>query len=282
MAKRFVLTMSCPDRAGLVAKTAGFIAEHGGFVTEAAFASDPTTQRFFGRLVFHPAGGAVADFAESFHPFAKELNMDFDMDDLDRRPKVMILVSKLEHCLNDLLYRYRTGDLRMEVTAVVSNHPDFRPLAEWHGLRFEHLPITRETKMEQEQALWRLVTETETELLVLARYMQVLSPGLSAKLVGRAINIHHSFLPSFKGARPYHQAFDRGVKLIGATAHYVTDDLDEGPIIEQETQRVDHLRTPEEYVAVGRDTEALVLARAVRYHLERRVLLNGNKTIVFR
>jgi formyltetrahydrofolate deformylase len=195
---------------------------------------------------------------------------------------MILMVSKAGHCLNDLLHRYRTGALPVEIPAVISNHEDLREIVEWHGVPFHYLPVTRETKMEQEAAVLKIFEDEKADLLVLARYMQILSPGLSAKLAGKAINIHHSFLPGFKGARPYHQAYERGVKLIGATAHYVTDDLDEGPIIEQEVTRVDHSQSPEELVAIGRDIESVVLARAVQYHCQHRVLLNGNKTVVFR
>lgn len=284
MTDTYVLTVASPDKAGLVAAASRFITENGGFITEAAFASDRPLGRFFGRLVFRPSENArgIDGFDDGFRSLAQNLGMDYAFHDLGRRQKVIILVSKFQHCLNDLLYRHRNGELNMDVTAVVSNHPEAGQLARSHGIRFVHLPVTPDSKLRQEKALWDLIGETGAELVVLARYMQVLSPELCAKLAGKAINIHHSFLPSFKGAKPYHQAFDRGVKLIGATAHYVTTDLDEGPIIEQETQRVDHLHGPEEFVAVGRDTENLVLSRAVRYHLDRRVLLNGSKTVVFR
>jgi formyltetrahydrofolate deformylase len=195
---------------------------------------------------------------------------------------VLILVSKVDHCLNDLLYRYRTGELKMDIPVVVANHPDLEQLASWHAIPFIYLPVTPTTKVAQEERLWEIIQETDTDLVVLARYMQVLSPRLCERLQGRAINIHHSFLPGFKGAKPYHQAFDRGVKLIGATAHYVTVDLDEGPIIEQVIERVDHTYRPEHLAAAGRDSENLALARAVKFHIEHRVFLNGKKTVVFR
>jgi formyltetrahydrofolate deformylase len=208
--------------------------------------------------------------------------MEWRIDDAAKRDRVLIMVSRFDHCLNDLLYRYRTGALAIDIPAIVSNHSDLASLAEWHRIPFHHLPVTAATKAAQEDKLMQLVDELGADLVVLARYMQVLSPDLCGRLRGRCINIHHSFLPSFKGAKPYHQAHARGVKLIGATAHYVTTDLDEGPIIEQAVERVDHTRTPEDLVAIGRDIESLVLAHAVRWHVERRVLLNGSKTVVFK
>jgi len=208
--------------------------------------------------------------------------MVWGIHDPDRKARVMIMVSKFDHCLNDLLYRYRIGDLNIEIPAIVSNHPDLKHLADWHEIPFHHIPVTKDTKEEQEEKLFKLHEDLEIDLVILARYMQILSQRMCEKLRGQAINIHHSFLPSFKGAKPYHQAHTRGVKLIGATAHYVTSDLDEGPIIEQEIDRVDHTYSPEDFVRVGRDIENLVLARAVRYHTENRVLLNGSKTVVLR
>jgi formyltetrahydrofolate deformylase len=222
------------------------------------------------------------DLLEDFTPLAREFGMDWHLYDPRQRPRVMILVSRAEHCLNDLLYRHRTGALPMDITAIVSNHPDLAHLAEWHAIPYHHLPVTAATKPEQERQILDLAERTRTELVVLARYMQILSPELCRALAGRAINIHHSFLPGFRGAKPYHQAYARGVKLIGATAHYVTANLDEGPIIEQEVERVDHAHTPEQLAAVGRDIENIVLARAIHYHLERRVFLNGGKTVVLR
>ena len=208
--------------------------------------------------------------------------MQWEVHDTSKLPRVVIMVSKHDHCLNDLLYRYRTGTLCMEIVAVISNHDDLRSLAEWHDVAYHHIPVTADTKLEAEQQLIDIVHETEAEVIVLARYMQVLSDQLCAKLPGQIINIHHSFLPGFKGARPYHKAHERGVKLIGATAHYVTCDLDEGPIIEQMVERVDHTNEADDLAAVGRDVEAITLARAVKYHIERRVFLNGKRTVVFR
>jgi formyltetrahydrofolate deformylase len=284
MDTQYILTTVCPDRAGIVAAVSGFLADSGCNVMEGAFFSDPDSGRFFGRSVFRIERDGVtpAMIASWFGQVAHKFDMDWDIFDTAKPMKVMILVSKFDHCLNDLLYRYRIGDLPMEVTAIVSNHPDARPLADAAGIPYRHIPLTKDTKPEAEAELFAFVEETGTDLVVLARYMQVLSDDLCRKLGTRAVNIHHSFLPGFKGAKPYHQAFERGVKLIGATAHFVTSDLDEGPIIEQAVERVDHTVQPEEMVAVGRDIESVVLARAVGYILERRVLLNGSKTVVFR
>ena len=231
------------------------------------------------------AGGNTPDYKTLTERFEREVAQLFDMrwqlHDVARRPRVLMMVSKASHCLNMLLHRYQSGMLPVEIPAVISNHDDLRRLVEWHEIPFYHLPVSRQSKLEQEARIWELVQEHEVDLVVLARYMQILSAGLCGKLEGRAINIHHSFLPSFKGARPYHQAHTRGVKLIGATAHYVTTDLDEGPIIEQEVARVNHTMSPEDLVAIGQDIESRVLARAVKYHIEHRVLLNVDKTVVF-
>jgi formyltetrahydrofolate deformylase len=233
------------------------------------------------RTEFDAAKNA-ADLRGAFSVLAQKFGMEWSLYDLAQKPKVLILVSKEGHCLNDLLHRYRTGSLGVEVPAVISNHTSLMHLAEWHEIPFIHLPITPETKQKQEAALLQEIKNRTIDLVVLARYMQILSPELCKALRGRAINIHHSFLPSFKGARPYHQAFTRGVKLIGATAHFVTEDLDEGPIIEQEVARVDHTHKPEDLVTIGQDIECMVLARALKYYAEHRVLLNGNKTVVFK
>lgn len=279
----YILTIACPDTTGIVAAVAGFLASREIFITESAHFGDPDTGRFFMRTVFDGTGSTDlprlrAEFAAVAAPFA----MEWHVDDTAVKPRLLILVSKFDHCLNDLLYRFRTGALGVEIPAIVSNHPDLAPLAEWHGIPFHHLPVTAATRETQEAALLALIAAERIDLVVLARYMQILSPTLARALAGRAINIHHSFLPSFKGAKPYHQAHARGVKLIGATAHYITDQLDEGPIIEQAVERVDHTMTAEALVALGQDTEKLVLARAVRWHIERRVLPNGRKTVVFR
>lgn len=284
METRYILTTACPDKPGIVAAISGFLTDSGCNVDEAAFFSDADSGRFFGRSVFTiERDGVTAEMIRAwFGQVAHKYTMDWDVFDTSSPMRTMILVSKFDHCLNDLLYRYRIGALPMEVTAIVSNHPDAQPLADAAGIPYHHIPVTRDTKAEAEMRLYDLFQETGSDLLVLARYMQVLSNEMCEKLGTRAVNIHHSFLPGFKGAKPYHQAFERGVKLIGATAHFVTPLLDEGPIIEQAVERVDHTVMPDEMVAVGRDIECVVLARAVRYVLERRVLLNGSKTVVFR
>lgn len=281
-ALRYILTIACPDRVGIVAAVSGLLAAHRGNIVESDQFSDTESGQFFMRLVFDLDETGESALVRDFSPLAQEFAMDWRLHDPRRRLRVMILVSKAEHCLNDLLYRHRTGALAMDITAIVSNHRDLAHLAEWHSIPYHHLPVTAETKPEQERQILALIQQTRTELVILARYMQILSPELCQALAGRAINIHHSFLPGFKGAKPYHQAYTRGVKLIGATAHFVTANLDEGPIIEQEVERVDHAHTPEQLAAVGRDIENIVLARAMHYHLERRVFLNGKKTVVLR
>ena len=281
-ALRYILTIACPDRVGIVAAVSGLLATHRGNIVESDQFSDTESGQFFMRLVFDLDEMGESALIQDFSPLAQEFAMDWRLHDPRRRLRVMILVSKAEHCLNDLLYRHRTGALAMDITAIVSNHLDLAHLAEWHSIPYHHLPVTAETKPEQERQILALIQQTRTELVILARYIQILSPELCQALAGRAINIHHSFLPGFKGAKPYHQAYTRGVKLIGATAHFVTANLDEGPIIEQEVERVDHAHTPEQLAAVGRDIENIVLARAMHYHLERRVFLNGKKTVVLR
>ena len=282
-AARFNLTLSCEDRRGIVAAVANSIASQGCNIVESAQYGDPETGRFFMRVAFAaPATVDVETFSRAFEPVALAFGFDWRLHDLAVRPRVMILVSRFGHCLNDLLYRHSIGHLRMELVSVVSNHEAMRRRVEADGLPFHYLPVEGGDKDRQEALLSELVTEERPDLLVLARYMQILSDDFSRRLAGRAINIHHSFLPSFKGARPYHRAHERGVKLIGATAHYVTPELDEGPIIEQDVERVDHSMTVEEFVDIGRDIEARVLARAVRLHLQHRILLNGARTVVFR
>jgi formyltetrahydrofolate deformylase len=282
--QRYIFTISCPDRTGIVAAVAGFLADHDAFITESSHFGDPETRRFFMRTVFQPGAATppLDQLAHRFSRIAERFQMVWGLHDAQRRERLLILVSKLDHCLNDLLYRYRTGDLRVEIPAVVSNHPDLEPLARWHGIPFHHLPLTPERRAEQEAAILRLVEDLEIDLVVLARYMQILSPRICDRLRGRCINIHHSFLPGFKGPRPYHQAHALGVKLIGATAHYVVADLDAGPIIEQAVERVDHSSSPEQMARVGRDIENVVLARAVHWHIERRILANEGKTVVFK
>jgi formyltetrahydrofolate deformylase len=281
---RYILSLDCHSASGQIAHFSQLLDQQGCYIDELAVFDDPETERFFVRCVFHPQTDAFSaeELREGLAKLSEPYDMRWQLHRGEDKPRVLIMVSKLDHCLNDLLYRNSIGDLNMEVTAVVSNHPDLKPIAERYGIAYHHLPITPETKLEQEAKLLQLVDQTRSELVVLARYMQVLSPQTSAILSGRAINIHHSFLPGFKGAKPYHQAWARGVKLIGATAHYVTDDLDEGPIIEQVVERVDHAFTPENLLATGRDMECLALARAVRFHLERRVFMNGHRTVVLR
>lgn len=280
----FVLTLSCPDRAGIVHAVSGFLLERGGNILEAAQFGDTATGLFFMRVRFElTARDTQAEELErAFASVGDVFAMSWQVRSVDRRMPTLIMVSKLGHCLNDLLFRYRSGLLPIEIRAIVSNHRDFYQMAASYDIPFHHIPVTSGTKAEAESRLWEIVGAEQVELVVLARYMQVLSGDLCAKLSGRAINIHHSFLPSFKGAKPYQQAHDRGVKLIGATAHYVTTDLDEGPIIEQDVARVDHTRDAAALTAIGRDVESVVLARAVTWHAEHRVLLNGHKTVVFR
>lgn len=279
-----ILTLSCRDRPGIVAAVSGFLAQNGFNIRDSAQFGDAETGLFFMRVSFEDIqGGRSADGVRaSFAPVAAPFAMTWAIHDEAERPRLLILVSKFGHCLNDLLYRYSIGALPVEVPAIVSNHRDWYQRAAAHDIPYYHWPITPDNKAAQEHRLLELIEAERIDLVVLARYMQVLSPVLCQRLAGRIINIHHSFLPSFKGAKPYQQAHARGVKLIGATAHYVTDDLDEGPIIEQEVARVDHAYSPEQLAATGRDIESLVLARAVKYHVERRIFLNGNKTVVFR
>jgi formyltetrahydrofolate deformylase len=281
----FILTIQCPDGLGVQAAVMGFLAGHQAFITESHSYGDPLTGRFFMRVVFragHPNMPDLETMRMHFQTVATNFGMDWGLHDATEPPKVLIAVSRFGHCMNDLLHRWQSGQLQIRIPAIVSNHTEMRGLAEWHGIPFHHLPVTPDTKPDQETRIRALMEEHEIDLVVLARYMQVLSPDMSAALSGRCINIHHSFLPSFKGARPYQQAHARGVKLIGATAHYVTANLDEGPIIEQEVVRVDHTHTGEELVRMGRDVETVVLARAVRWHCERRVFMNDHKTVVFK
>ncbi|MFJ5985858.1 formyltetrahydrofolate deformylase [Lentzea sp. NPDC092896] len=278
---QFTLTLNCPERAGIVHAVTSFLVDHGCDIVQHQQFDDDVRGKLFLRTAFSCDGVEADDLAGEFAKVATQFEMDFDLWD-DRPPRVLVMVSKAGHCLNDLLFRWRAGGLGGEIAAIVSNHEDLRPMAEAAGLDFVHVPNTADTKHLAEQRLVELVDEYQADLVVLARYMQVLSNDLCAKLAGRVINIHHSFLPGFKGAKPYHQAYDRGVKYVGATAHYVTPDLDEGPIIEQEVLRVDHSFDPRALTAAGRDAEALALSRAVRWHCEHRVLLNGNGTVVFR
>lgn len=284
MSNTCILTLSCVDRPGLVAKVAGFLADNGGNIIEAQQFDDIASGRFFMRVVFNlDSAFSLPEVHDRFAPIAAEHGFDWKLRPAAERPRVLILVSKFDHCLGDLLYRNRLGELEMDVVGIISNHPrEALKVTLISDIPFHHLPITPETKAQQEAKIKALVAETGADLVVLARYMQILSDDLARFLSGRCINIHHSFLPGFKGAKPYHQAHARGVKMIGATAHYVTADLDEGPIIAQDVEPISHVDSAEDLVRKGRDIERRVLARAVHYHLQDRVLLNGTKTIVFK
>ncbi|ADH87795.1 formyltetrahydrofolate deformylase [Ancylobacter novellus DSM 506] len=285
MTEPYVLTLSCPDRPGIVAAVASFLFERGGNILEAQQFDDTESGRFFMRVVFDRAAdsGAIAELKAEFEAVAEKFALNWRLRGRNQKRRVMLLVSKFDHCLADLLYRWRIGEIPMEIAGIIANYPrETYAHLDFADIPFHYLPVTKQTKMEQEAQLWELFQKSGAEVAVLARYMQVLSDGLSAKLSGRCINIHHSFLPGFKGAKPYHQAHERGVKLIGATAHYVTSDLDEGPIIEQDVERISHQDTADDLVRKGRDIERRVLARALAWHLDDRVLLNGHRTVVFR
>lgn len=278
-----VLKFSCPDKPGIVAAVANLFALQGFNIRESSQYEDTHTRRFFMRTVLESVEGtkSLSGITSAFQVVADRYDMTWELHDKAYKPRLVIAVSQWGHCLNNLLNNYKRGTLPVDIVGVVSNHEDMRSLTEWYGVPYHYLPVTKETKPEQEAQILQIMDDSKADFLALARYMQILSNDLCEKLKGRAINIHHSFLPGFKGAKPYHQAYDRGVKLIGATAHYVTGDLDEGPIIEQAIERVTHANSPEELVEIGRDTEAVVLNRAVRWHAEHRVLLNGNRTVVF-
>jgi formyltetrahydrofolate deformylase len=285
--EEYILTLSCPDRPGIVHAVTGFLAQHNLNIVDSQQFGDPTSKKFFMRVHFAPADAATTDVfnAEQLRSYfdgtAKGMGMNFELVSVAQKPRVMIMVSKIGHCLNDLLFRQSISQLSIDIPLIVSNHAEFAPLAATYQIPFHHLPITLETKAEQEKRVLELVKENNIDLIVLARYMQVLSPALCSAMSGKIINIHHSFLPSFKGAKPYHQAYDRGVKIIGATAHFVTSDLDEGPIIEQDVVRVDHSLSPKGLTGEGSNVESKVLATAVKWVTEKRVLLNGHKTVVF-
>ena len=280
----YLLTLICPNQPGIVARVSAHLFAHKGNITEANQFDDEETGRFFARIVFTlPEGGDIAALREGFAPIAADYGMDWSLRPRDEPRKVLLMVSKFDHCLIDLLYRWRIGELVMDVVGIVSNHPrEAFGAGDFGAIPFHHLPIAKDTKPQQEAQIKALVAQTGAELVVLARYMQILSDDLAAFLAGRCINIHHSFLPGFKGAKPYHQAHARGVKMIGATAHYVTADLDEGPIIHQDVEAISHADSADDLVAKGRDNERRVLARAVAFHLSGRALLNGSKTVVFR
>jgi formyltetrahydrofolate deformylase len=279
-----VLSLSCADRPGIVAAVSARLFEAGCNITEAHQYNDVDTALFFMRVRFTmPTDGTTEAFAASFTETADRFGIEFTVRNTKRRQRVVLLASKLDHCLSDILYRWRSGEFMMDVVGIISNHPrETYAHLDFASIPFHHLPVTRTTKMEQEAQIWELIRTLQVDLVVLARYMQILSDGLAAKLSGKCINIHHSFLPGFKGAKPYHQAHARGVKLIGATAHYVTADLDEGPIIEQDVERVSHQDSPENLTRKGKDIEQRVLARAISWHLDGRIIVNGHKTVVFR
>ncbi|MGH3164292.1 MAG: formyltetrahydrofolate deformylase [Trebonia sp.] len=278
----FILTLSCPDKPGIVYAVSSFLVQHSANIIASQQYGQPDDGRFFMRVHFSvpPPGRAQPELERDFSWVAESFHMSWRLHASQERIRTLIMVSRLGHCLNDLLFRWRSGSLPVDVAGVVSNHEDFRDLTESYKLPFHHIPVSPETKPAAEAALLSLIDDTEVELIVLARYMQILSPEVCKRVEGRMINIHHSFLPSFKGARPYHQAYAKGVKIVGATAHYVTPDLDEGPIIEQDVLRVDHTSDPQRLAEAGRDVEAQVLARAVTWHAEHRVLLNGNRTVI--
>lgn len=280
--RRYTLTISCPDRAGIIAAVSGFIAQHGGFFVEASYHADQEAQQFFMRqeILADSLPFDAEEFRRRFSLLADEFSMTWQLADSAQKKRIVVLVSKQDHCLDDLLYRWRSGELLVDIPCVISNHEDLRSFVEWHGIPFIHIDMA--DKAAAFRRIGALFEQHLGETLVLARFMQILPPDFCRRYIGRIINIHHSFLPSFIGARPYHQAHQRGVKLIGATCHYVTAELDAGPIIEQDTVRVDHGDTVEDLVRYGRDIEKTVLARGLRYHIEDRVLVCGNKTIVFR
>ncbi|MBI4754831.1 MAG: formyltetrahydrofolate deformylase [Betaproteobacteria bacterium] len=282
--RTYTLVAACPDQVGIVARVAGFIAEHRGWILETNHHADIESGRYFMRIEVKADSLPfdLAGFRSRFRPIAESLTMDWRINDSATPKRVVMLVSKQEHCLYDLLARWHAGELAVEIPCVVSNHEDFRGLVEWHGIPFHHVPVTAETRAQAFERIGELFERERGDVMVLARYMQILPPELCSAYPGRIVNIHHSFLPSFVGAKPYHQAYARGVKLIGATCHYVTAELDAGPIIEQDTVRIDHSDSVEDLVRYGKDIEKAVLARGLRYHVEDRVLLNGLRTVVFR
>jgi formyltetrahydrofolate deformylase len=284
MTQQCLLTFTCPDTYGIIASVTTFLSDQKAFIRELSEFGDHSTGKFFLRCLFEFPDDTldIALLSQKFSPIAKRFQADWKFLQPNYKQKTLILVSKFSHCLNDLLYRHQSNRLEMQIEGVISNHNDLEKMVQSYQIPFIHLPLDPKNKKEQEEKILSFIEEHQIELVILARYMQILSPLLTEKFSGKIINIHHSFLPSFKGAKPYHQAFERGVKIIGATAHYVTEKLDEGPIIEQEVLRVDHLSSPEELVSIGYDVEAQVLARAVKYHIQNRVFLNGNKTVIFK
>lgn len=286
MANRYILTLTAQDQIGIVAAVSGFLADNDGFILDSQQYADLDQNRFFMRVEFKGAGSSFPSDQDqletNFTPIAERFDLDWTLVSSTNKPNIVIAVSKASHCLNDLLYRWGTGGLPVNIAAVVSNHETLRELCDWHDLPYHHLPVDDANRMDQEAAILDLMSECDAEYLVLARYMQILSDKMAAALSGRCINIHHSFLPGFKGAKPYHRAHERGVKIIGATAHFVNADLDEGPIIEQAVERVDHRSSVQDLIGIGRDIEAQTLAKAIKWAGEHRILLNGNRTVVFR
>jgi formyltetrahydrofolate deformylase len=283
MERTYTLVISCPDRVGVVAKVSQFLARHGGWITEANHHSDTRENWFFMRHQIRAEGFGLTleAFRQAFQVIADELELSWFIRDSQQPKRVVLMVSKQSHCLVDLLHRWQSGELHLDIPCVISNHQDMQALVEWHGIPFHHIPVSKDSKESAFTKIETLIDQSQADTIVLARYMQIIPPALCHKYSGQMINIHHSFLPSFVGAMPYHQAFDRGVKLIGATSHYVTEALDQGPIIEQDVVRVSHQYDAEDLVRLGRDVEKNVLARALRWHLEDRVLVHGNKTVVF-
>ncbi|WP_373490328.1 formyltetrahydrofolate deformylase [Parasphingorhabdus sp.] len=286
MTQSYILTLTAADRVGIVAAVAGMLADNDGFILDSQQYADLEQNRFFMRVEFQDAGNdfpaSLAELRTRFAAIGAEYDLDWEINSSDQKPNIIIAVSRGSHCLNDLLHRWKTGGLPVNIAGVVSNHDNLRKLTEWHEVPFHHLPVAADNRADQEQAILAIMEREQAGYLILARYMQILSDKMSKTLAGRCINIHHSFLPGFKGARPYHRAHERGVKLIGATAHFVSPDLDEGPIIEQAVERVDHRASVEDMIRIGRDIEAQVLAKAIKWAGERRILLNGNRTVVFR
>ncbi|WP_114416571.1 formyltetrahydrofolate deformylase [Marinospirillum perlucidum] len=283
MERTYTLTISCPDRVGIVAKVSNFLAMYGGWITEANHHSDLQAERFFMRHEIRASSlpFGLDEFRTAFGPIAAEYEMEWDISDSNINKRVVLMCSRESHCMVDLLHRWQSGELACDIPLVISNHEDLRNLVEWHGIPFHHVPVTKDNKPEAYARVEELIDEAEADCVVLARYMQIIPPALCEKYQHRIINIHHSFLPSFAGAKPYHQAYERGVKLIGATCHYVTEELDAGPIIDQDTVRVNHRQTAQDMVRLGRDVEKSVLARGLAWHLQDRVLVYGNKTVVF-
>lgn len=283
MSRNLILTMSCPDRVGIVAAVSGFLSEHAGWITEANYHADTGSAWFFMRqsIIADSLDFPLSEFSRRFQPIAHQFHLTWAMSDTRHKKRTVILVSREDHCLSDLFHRWRTGELDCEIVAVISNHPDLKSFVEWHGVPFHHVPVEPEFGDLPFEKIGTIFDEVRGDVMVLARYMRILPPSLCHRYPGRILNIHHSFLPSFAGAKPYHQAYRRGVKLIGATCHYVTPELDDGPIIDQDVIRVDHGDSPEDMARLGRDIEKIVLARGLRYHIEDRILFHGNKTIVF-